>query len=99
LDELPQLLNLFRGDLSLVGVRPVSERFLKEYPEDIRKRRLKYKPGCIPPYVAYKMQNVEDYIKSEIIYLNEKEKHPIWTDIKIFFMAIYNILTNKIRSK
>jgi len=99
LDELPQLLNWIKGDLALVGVRPLSDRFLKEYPEELRKERLKYKPGCVPPYVALKMQAVNDYIESERIYLNEKKKHPIWTDVKYFWWAVYNILANKIRSE
>jgi lipopolysaccharide/colanic/teichoic acid biosynthesis glycosyltransferase len=99
LDELPQLLNWVKGDLALVGVRPLSDRFLKEYPEELKEERFKYKPGCIPPYVALKMQAVEAYIESERIYLREKKKHPIWTDIKYFWWAVYNILTNKIRSE
>ncbi len=98
LDELPQLINLFKGELSLVGVRPLSERFLKEYPQDLLQERMKRKPGCIPPYVALRMQDVESYIESERIYLNEKKDHPLRTDIKYFFWATFNILTNRIRS-
>lgn len=99
LDEIPQFYNLFKGDLSLIGVRPVSERFLKEYPEDLKLLRSKYKPGCLPPYVAYKKQKVEEYIESERKYFLEKEKHPFLTDVKIMFMAVYNILTGKIKSE
>ena len=98
LDEIPQLLNLLKGEMSLVGVRPVSECFLNEYPADLKKLRLKYKPGCIPPYVALKMQSVEEYLESERIYLTLKEVHPLLTDIRFFFKAIYNILTRKIVS-
>lgn len=98
LDELPQLINVFKGEMRLVGVRPLSERFLKEYPEDIKKMRLKYKPGCIPPYVALLKQDVKEYIQADIKYLTEKEKHPFWTDIKFLTKAIFNIITNKIRS-
>ncbi len=98
LDELPQLINFFKGEMNLVGIRPLSERFLKEYPEDVRAMRMKHKPGCVPPYVALRMQDVEHYIESERIYLLEKQKHPFQTDVKYFFMALFNIVSNKIRS-
>lgn len=98
LDELPQLINVLKGEMKLVGIRPLSGRFLQEYPTDVLTMRFRYKPGCIPPYVAHKKQAVEEYIESERRYLLEKEKHPMTTDVKYFFWAIYNILTNKIRS-
>jgi len=99
LDELPQLINFFRGELAIVGVRPLSDRFLKEYPEELKIERFKHKCGCIPPYVALKMQAVDDYIESERIYFNDKKYHPFTTDIKYLFSAVYNILTKKIVSE
>ncbi len=98
LDELPQLLNVLKGDMKLVGIRPLSKRFLAEYPEDVKAMRLKHKPGCVPPYVALLKQEVSEYIESERTYLLEKERNPYTTDIKYFTKAVYNILTNKIRS-
>jgi len=99
LDELPQLINFFKGDLALVGVRPVSERFLSEYPHDLKEIRLQHKPGCFPPYVAYRKQKIEEYIESERKYFLEKMRHPFLTDIKILFLVVYNIVTNKVRSE
>lgn len=99
LDEIPQFYNLFKGDLRLVGVRPLSARFLREYPEDLRQLRFKFKPGCLPPYVAYRKQQVEEYFDAERRYFMEKEKHPFWTDVKVLFMAVFNILAGKIRSE
>lgn len=98
LDELPQVFNLLRGEMKLAGIRPISNRFLKEFPNDIRELRKKYKPGCIPAYVSLLKQSKDGFIETETRYLREKQKHPIITDLKYIALATYNILTNKIRS-
>ena len=99
LDELPQLINFFRGDLNLVGVRALSPHYFSLYPAELQKRRIKFKPGIIPPYYADLPKSFDEIMESERKYLDSKESHPYTTDIKYFSRAVVNILFRKARSQ
>ncbi len=99
IDELPQLINFWRGDINLVGVRALSQHYFSLYPDDLKKLRIRFKPGLIPPYYADMPNSFEEIIESERNYLLQKQKKPLITDLKYFFKAFYNILFKKARSR
>lgn len=98
IDELPQLVDFLRGDLSLVGVRALSEQYYNLYPEDVKRLRSNFKPGLIPPYYADMPKSFDEIVDSERNYFLRKRKHPFRTDIKYFFKAVYNIIFKHARS-
>jgi lipopolysaccharide/colanic/teichoic acid biosynthesis glycosyltransferase len=99
IDEIPQVINLLKGDLKLVGVRPISKRYLQDIPEDLRRLRILQKPGCIPPYVALnRKSDVLAVLDAEREYLLEKMRAPYTTDTRYFFKAMYNIVVKSKRS-
>lgn len=98
LDEIPQLINVFTREMKLVGLRPLSKVRFDEFPEDLKKERIKYKPGCFPPYVALNMPDEKMNIEAERIYLRDLKAHPYTTDFRYFLKSVYNIMLNKIRS-
>jgi lipopolysaccharide/colanic/teichoic acid biosynthesis glycosyltransferase len=99
LDEVPQLINVVKGDMKLVGVRPVSPRYFEDIPKHLQELRIKQKPGCVPPYVALdRKPSVEGVLKAEEEYLMEKLRRPYFTDTRYFFSAIFNIIVKKKRS-
>lgn len=98
LDELPMLLNYFRGDMKLVGVRPLSRHYFELYNEKVRERRIKYKPGLIPPFYADMPGDLEAIQASELKYLDSFDKHPFYTDFRYFWKSLGNILFRKARS-
>ena len=99
IDELPQLFNILKGDMKLVGVRPVSKRYFEDIPKELQILRITQKPGCIPPYVSLNRGgDVCSVQTAEKEYLLEKLKNPLSTDTKYFFKAIFNILIRKKRS-
>lgn len=97
-DELPMFINLFKGEVKLVGVRPISEHYFSLYPKEIQELRTQYKPGLIPPFYVDLPDTLDEIIESEKRYLKSYEKHPIRTDIRYFFKSIYNIVIKGARS-
>ena len=98
IDELPQFLNFFAGELSLVGVRALSEHYFSLYPPDMQELRLKVKPGLLPPFYADMPKSFEDIVESERRYLMLKLKNPLLTDWKYFWKSVWNILVKRARS-
>ncbi len=99
LDELPMFINVFKGEMKIVGVRPLSKHYFNLYTEELKARRTKYKPGLVPPFYVDMPETLEEIMASENKYLEAYEKHPFRTDVSYFFQALYNILIKKARSQ
>jgi hypothetical protein len=98
IDELPQLFNVLKGEMKLVGLRPLSQVRYAEFPEDLQKERINYKPGCFPPYVALNMPADKKNIEAERIYINDLKREPRNTDLRYFLKAVYNMLFGRFTS-
>jgi hypothetical protein len=99
LDELPMIVNFFKGELNIVGVRPLSQDFFKRYPKYLQELRIKVKPGLIPPYYADMPNSLDEVLESEERYILSKLKKPLRTDWIYFWRAINNIFIKGARSK
>lgn len=98
IDELPMFINLIKREIKLVGVRPVSSHYLSLYSTEFQERRIKYKPGLIPPFYADLPDTIEAIEASEKKYFDSFDKAPIRTDITYFFRSMTNIIFKKKRS-
>ena len=91
IDEIPMLLNFIKGEVKLVGVRPLSQQYYNMYEEDIRNRRIKYKPGLLPPFFADLPKTLSEIMDSERNYLDRYEINRFKTDLFYFAKIIFNI--------
>ena len=99
LDEIPQLWNLGKGDLKLVGVRAKTEKEWQIYPKEIMEKSLRQKPGLMGvQYANVNQGDFETYLESLEEYLDQWEKDPSGTDKNYFSMIIKNIVLNGVRS-
>lgn len=97
LDELPMLWNVLRGDLKLVGVRPLSRQYYNLYSDEMQQLRIKAKPGMLPPFYYERKtpETLDEVQESERRYLEAYLKRPFATDWKYFWGIIGNILFNR----
>ncbi|WP_370629666.1 sugar transferase [Fictibacillus sp. 5RED26] len=86
IDELPQLWNVLKGDMSLVGPRPPLPREVAEY-NNYHKQRLLVTPGCTGLWQVSGRNHVtfEEMVKLDIQYISERS---VFFDIKIIFRTI-----------
>ncbi len=99
IDELPMLFNLLRGDLKLVGVRPLSPHYFNLYDNHLKQLRIQTKPGLIPPFYADMPRTFNDIRESERRYLLKHRKAPLKTDFVYFRKALFNIFFKNARSR
>lgn len=89
LDELPQLFNVFKGDMSLVGPRPERQSIMKQYEKSIPEfsYRLKVKAGLTGYAQVYGKYNTTPYdkLKLDLFYI---ENYSLLLDIKLIFMTV-----------
>jgi lipopolysaccharide/colanic/teichoic acid biosynthesis glycosyltransferase len=93
LDEIPQLFNIIKGDMSLVGPRPLLPKYLPRYSEE-QKRRLMVMPG-ITGWAQVNGRNAiswEQKFEFDNYYVDNQS---FWLDIKIIFKTIQKVLMPK----
>jgi len=90
IDELPQLINVFKGDMSLVGPRPTLLEQVNRYSKEHR-RRLEVKPG-ITGWALINGRNILSWperIELDIWYIDHWS---LWLDLKILFKTIWVVI-------
>ena len=90
IDELMQLVNVFKGDMSVVGPRPALPNEVVQY-DDLAKQRLAVKPGlsCYWQVSGRSNLSFEEWMQLDVKYINEMS---VWTDIKIIALTVPAVL-------
>ena len=90
LDELPQILNILKGELTIIGPRPIVKKELEKYEEN-KKKFLSVKPGLTGYWAANGRSDTTypERVKMELYYIDNMS---LWMDIKIFFKTIIAVI-------
>ena len=93
LDELPQLWNVLKGDMSLVGPRPSLPKEVAQF-EDWMYKRLEVKPGLTCYWQVSGRNNIdfEDWMKLDVKYVEERN---LWIDIKLICKTVFVLFGDK----
>ena len=93
LDELPQLINVLKGDMALIGPRPLLVQYLPLYNKE-QARRHEVRPGITGLAQVHGRKTIDwnDRIKYDVEYV---DKLSLGLDCKILFQTVWNVLTMK----
>lgn len=93
IDELPQLLNVIKGEMSLVGPRPPLIREVDMYTQ-YEKQRLIVVPGCTGLWQATERNNVgfKEMVELDLLYIKRKS---IAYDLKIIVLTVFSLIVKK----
>jgi len=89
LDEFPQFINVLKGDMSVVGARPIVGGELRAFYRESAGRYCSMKPGITGPWQVSKRSDIDDY--QERVNLDDWYilNYSLWTDIKIIVRTVY----------
>ena len=92
-DELPQLINILKGDMSLIGPRPLTPAYLLVF-DEFQRRRMEIRPGISGWAQVHGRQNckLSQKFEYDVWYVDHCT---LWLDIRIIIMTIGNVLGRK----
>lgn len=93
IDEIPQLFNVLKGDMALIGPRPLLPKYLPLYNKE-QSRRHEVRPGITGWAQVNGRNNITwtEKFKLDVWYVDHCS---LWIDIKVIFMTIKNVLSSK----
>lgn len=93
IDELPQLINVLKGDMAFIGPRPLLPKYLPLYNEE-QHRRHEVRPGISGWAQVHGRNNITwtEKFKLDVWYVDHVS---LWVDIKVIILTIKNVLTSK----
>lgn len=93
IDELPQLINVLKGEMSLIGPRPLLVQYLPLYTQE-QHRRHEIRPG-ISGWAQCHGRNAISWKEKFELDVWYVDNYSFWTDIKVVFITIRNVLERK----